>query len=93
MMRDYSYAYEWDRECCYPNSNVLINKLNIQDGQTLHTAEREITSLRLAAAKMQPIKGKLDMKHLQRIHAYIFGDIYPWAGKLRHVNIANKQGH
>ena len=29
MMRDYSYCYEWDQEYCYPNSNVLINKLNI----------------------------------------------------------------
>ena len=75
-MRDYSYAYRWDREYCYPESHVLINKLNIQDGDALHTAEREITSLRLAAAKMQPIKGKLDMKHLQKIHGYLFGDIY-----------------
>ena len=88
MMRDYSYSYQWDREYCYPESNVLINKLNIQDGDALHTAEREITSLRLAAAKMQPIKGKLDMKHLQKIHGYLFGDIYGWAGKLRHVDIA-----
>ena len=88
MMRDYSYSYQWDREYCYPESNVLINKLNIQDAATLHTAEREITSLRLAAAKMQPIKGKFDMKHLQKIHGYLLGDIYEWAGKLRHVDIA-----
>ena len=88
MMRDYSYSYQWDREYCYPESNVLINKLNIQDADTLHMAEREITSLRLAAAKMQPIKGKFDMKHLQKIHGYLFGDIYGWAGKLRHVDIA-----
>lgn len=88
MMRDYSYSYEWDQEYCYPNSNVLINKLNIQDADALHIAEREITSLRLAAAKMQPIKGKFDMRHLQKIHGYLFGDIYGWAGKLRHVNIA-----
>ena len=27
MRRDYSYSYEWDREYCYPNSNVLINKM------------------------------------------------------------------
>ena len=46
MMRDYSYSYQWDREYCYPDSNVLINKLNIQDVEALHTAEREITSLR-----------------------------------------------
>lgn len=88
MMRDYSYSYQWDREYCYPESNVLINKLNIQDADALHTAEREITSLRLAAAKMQPIKGKFDMKHLQKIHGYVFGDVYQWAGKLRHVDIA-----
>ena len=66
MNRDYSYSYRWDREYCYPESNVLINKLNIQDADALHIAEREITSLRLAAAKLQPIKGKLDMKHLQK---------------------------
>lgn len=88
MMRDYSYSYEWDTEYCYPESNVLINKLNIQDADSLHTAEREITSLRLAAAKAQPIRGRLDLKHLQKIHRYLFGDIYAWAGKLRHVNIA-----
>lgn len=28
------------------------------------------------------------MKHLQKIHRSVFGDIYPWAGKLRHVNIS-----
>lgn len=88
MMYDYSYSYEWDREYCYPDSNVLVNKLNIKNADALHTAEREITSLRLAAAKMQPIKGKFDMKHLQKIHGYLFGDIYGWAGKLRHVDIA-----
>ncbi len=65
MMRDYSYSYERDQEYCYPDSNVLINKLNILDENALHTAEREITSLRLAAAKVQPIKGKLNMQHLQ----------------------------
>ena len=88
MMRDYSYSYQWDREYCYPDSTVLINKLNIQDADALHTAEREITSLRLAAAKMQPVKGRFDLKHLQKIHGYVFGDIYEWAGKLRHVDIA-----
>lgn len=88
MSPDYSYSYEWDQEYCYPNSNVLINKLNIQDADSLRTAEREITSLRLAAAKVQPIKGKFDLQHLRKIHAYLFGDIYDWAGKLRHVNIA-----
>jgi len=88
MIYDYSYSHEWDREYCYPDSSVLINKLNIHDADALRVAEREITSLRLAAAKDQPVKGKFDLKHLQAIHAYVFGDMYAWAGKLRHVDFS-----
>ena len=88
MNRDYSYDYEWDSEYCYPESNVLINKLNIRNAEDLSVAEREITAIRLAVAKAEPIKGNFDLKHLQKIHKAIFGDVYSWAGKLRHVNIA-----
>ncbi|MBQ7801517.1 MAG: Fic family protein [Oscillospiraceae bacterium] len=88
MLRDYSYDYEWDVEYCYPDSNVLINKLNIREAEALAVAEREITSIRLAVAKLNPIKGSFELKHLQKIHKTVFGDIYDWAGKLRHVNIA-----
>lgn len=88
MLRDYSYDYEWDSEYCYPNSDVLINKLNIQNAKDLSVAEREITSVRLAVAKAHPIRGQFDLKHLQKIHKAIFGDVYYWAGELRHVNIS-----
>jgi len=88
MFRDYSYDYEWDVEYCYPNSNVLRNKLNITSAEALAEAEREITSLRIAVAKLKPLRGRFDLKHLQKIHKSVFGDIYPWAGKLRHVNIS-----
>lgn len=87
-MENYSYDYEWDVEYCYPNSNVLINKLNITNSKDLSVAEREITSVKLAYAKQNPIKGDFDLKHLQEIHKFLFEDIYIWAGKLRHVNIA-----
>ena len=88
MFSDYSYDYEWDREYCYPDSNVLRNKLNICSAEALARAEREITSVRLAVAKAQPIRGHFDLKHLQKLHRFVFGDIYSWAGKLRHVNIS-----
>lgn len=81
-------AHCWDRKYCYPNSNVLRNKLNIQDAESLTAAEREITSLKLAMAKAVPIQGRFDFAHLQRIHRYIFGDMYHWAGELRQVDIA-----
>ncbi len=88
MDQDYTYDYEWDSEYCYPATNVLINKLNIRNAEDLAIAEREITAIRLAVAKAEPIKGNFDLKHLQKIHKILFGDIYFWAGKLRRVNIA-----
>lgn len=84
----YNYEYEWDKEYCYQNSNVLINKLNIKTHDELVVAEREITSLKIAMAKSQPIEGDFDLEHLKRIHKFIFEDIYSWAGCLRHVNIS-----
>ena len=84
----YDYEYEWDREYCYPDSNVLINKLGIKDHDELVTAEREITSLKIAMAKADKIDGDFDFEHLKNIHKFIFEDIYTWAGETRHVNIS-----
>lgn len=77
-----------DKKYCYPNSNVLINKFDIQDSEKLEAIERQITSSREFELKKQPINGKFDLKHLQEIHKTIFGDIYSWAGNLRDVDIA-----
>ncbi|MNC24299.1 Adenosine monophosphate-protein transferase VbhT [compost metagenome] len=91
MGSNYDYSYEWDKRYCYPHSNVLINILGITDAQRLHVAEREITSLRLANAKINVISGHFDLSHLRKIHKYIFGDIYKWAGKIRQVNISQRE--
>jgi len=78
--RDYDcdYSYEWDHKYCYPHSNVLINKLRIRDAEKLRIAEIEITSLRIANAKLNLIRGDFDLLHLRTIHKYI----YEWAGEL-----------
>ena len=68
-MKNYSYDYEWDIEYCYPNSNVLKNKLNITNSDDLATAEREITSIKLAYAKQNVI----DIKdNIQRVRELMF---------------------
>lgn len=77
-----------DRIYCYPNSDVLINKLNIHDTDKLLEVERKLTMLRLMDLLEKPISGKFDLEHLRNIHKYIFQDIYPWAGKIRTVDIA-----
>ena len=88
MNSNYDHSTEWDHRYCYPHSNVLINKLGIEDAEKLRNAEREITSVRIANAKTNIIKGYFDLLHLRKIHRYIFGDIYEWAGQIRWVNIA-----
>lgn len=87
-MTRYEYEFERVNAYCYPDSYVLRNKLDICDAEKLDTAEREYTSARLAYIKDNPIKGRLNFKHLRAIHKYLFGDIYEWAGELRTVNIA-----
>lgn len=84
----YDYEYEWDKYYCYPNSNVLKNKLNITDSDELLKAERKITALKAAQATVNRIQGCFDFEHLKSIHRFLFCDIYEWAGKIRTVNIS-----
>lgn len=56
-----------DRIYCYPDSDVLMNKLNIHDAEKLQEAERKLTMLRLIDLLDRPVVGKFDFKHLQTI--------------------------
>ncbi len=70
---------------------TLPNKLNIANQVELSNAEEKISKQK---AKQLFVSG--DIKHmalgtfagLAQIHAYLFGDIYEFAGKMRDVNIA-----
>lgn len=87
-MSDYFYDYEYDTTYCYPQANVLKNKLNIKDADSLLEAERSITALRILELKQSYPDGELDFSYLKHLHFYIFQDIYGWAGKTRTVNIS-----
>ena len=87
-MSDYFYDYEYDTTYCYPEANVLKNKLNIKDADSLLEAERSITALRILELKQSFPDGKLDFSYFKHLHFYIFQDIYGWAGKIRTVNIS-----
>lgn len=73
---------------CYKGTNVLKNKLGITDNEELLNEERNLTNLREEELLRSQILGKFDLKHLQKIHHYLFQDIYDWAGKIRTVDIA-----
>ena len=73
---------------CYPDSSVLKNRLDIHDKEQLLAAEVRLAAIRLYQLQEQPVHGNFDLNHLCRIHGHIFQDLYPWAGKIRTVNIA-----
>lgn len=73
---------------CYPDSDVLKNKLNIRDRNELKQAEEEITSLKQYMLMESPIKGRFTKTQLMNIHRFLFEDIYPFAGHIRREQIS-----
>jgi cell filamentation protein len=73
---------------CYPNTDVLINKLNIKDNQLLSEAERKIVLTKSYELRKNSKIGDFDLNHFLEIHKFLFEDIYPFAGKFRNENIA-----
>ena len=73
---------------CYPDTNILKNKLNIKDFELLKKAEEEITAVKQLELLQNPIRGNFTKTHLLSIHKFIFEDIYPFAGKMRKEQIS-----
>jgi cell filamentation protein len=89
-MEKYDYNYEGSENYCYPETDILKNKLGIRDDNALTIAEREITSLKLLKLHNMPLMGKFDFEALCKIHKIIFEDIYEWAGQIRRGDFLSK---
>ena len=71
---------------CYPDTDVLINKLDIRDKAELKQAEEEFTAVKQMALLQEPIKGRFTKTHLFRIHRFLFEDVTP----LQDISARNK---
>ena len=71
---------------CYPHSTTLRNHLGIIDEGELISVERDLTLLATDAIQFSP--PPYDLAYLQSLHHQLFGDLYPWAGELRSIDIA-----
>jgi len=89
-MEKYDYTYEGSESYCYPETNVLKNKLGIRDDNAFTIAEREITSLKLLKFYNMPIISEFNLDTLCKIHKIIFEDIYEWAGQVRQGDFFSK---
>ncbi|WP_165311060.1 Fic/DOC family protein [Vibrio ziniensis] len=74
---------------CYPDTDVLVNLLNIHDAVELSEAEIEFTTERYRSyeSNIEELQ-QLNFPHLKYLHFYLFQDIYSWAGKTREVDIS-----
>ena len=72
----------------YPNTNILINKLNIRDRQQLIDVEAQL--LIAGILDISSITHEIDFQKyesLQMIHHFLFHELYSWAGEFRTINI------
>ncbi len=83
------YTKEWN-SYLYPNTDTLINKLEIKDHDELAEKDKEISFEKLVDLYINPIEGNFDAKHLKDIHRFLFSDLYEWAGEYRTVYMTKK---
>ena len=76
----------------YPGTDVLKNLRDIRDPEKLVRFEARSTARRILELEHVPTTGSFDTSHLKAVHAYIFQDVFAWAGQFRTVNIS-KGGH
>ena len=84
------YSIEASTDSCYPNTTVLINKLDIRNQEQLDTAEKQITLLRAIQLEKTIAFEGVDFDYYKNLHKQMFGDLYDWAGTVRSVNISKK---
>ena len=71
----------------YDDCDVLQNKLGIKNEKLLEEAEVDISCNAIYEITTLSLRGNYDFDHLCKFHAYIFKDIYEWAGQWRTVLI------
>lgn len=81
---------DWISKTLYSN-DVLKNKLHIHDAAELGKKENEL-SARNALFLLQKKPQIKDINDLKKIHQFLFGELYDWAGKYRPGNFS-KNGY
>ena len=72
----------------FPGTTILKNIPGIRTQIMLDRFEADRVAQRSLELIENPLSGFFDAVHLQRIHRYLFQDVYDWAGHFRTVDIA-----
>ena len=63
---------------------LSTNLLGATTLEELHQKEKIVTNAKMIALQNAPIVGQLDYTHLKKIHAFLFENVYSWAGQDRY---------
>lgn len=70
-----------------PATGILRNLVGARTQEELDQIEADLVEARTVDLPKQRVKKTADLTELRRIHRYLFGDVYDWAGQLRSVDI------
>ena len=74
----------------YNDCPVLRNLLNIRDEAELDKAEAELSRARMMLLYNDGFSDFSEAS-LSKIHRYLFGDVYDWAGEYRKINVIKRE--
>ena len=74
----------------YKGTDILKNKLNIQDEELLKEYETRIVAFKIATINSQKLPAGYTPERLKFIHKYLFEDIFDFAGEYRQENITKE---
>ena len=80
----------WLDPYLYDDVDVLINKLGIKDGKILDQLERDIVTYKIAVLRQAPFKIE-SVFDICKIHEFLFGAIFEWAGKFRKISMYKRE--
>jgi cell filamentation protein len=89
----YVEGYSADLDPYAQDNGVLKNNFGISDSASLNEVEADIAGLQLQKLLTQAAPTSFTAAHLSALHAQVFSQVYPWAGKLRQVDIAKGDTH
>lgn len=75
----------------YPGSDVLVNRFDEHDKNTLSLIEQDLTSHAILELRLNPVVGSFDALHFCEIHRRIFDEIYPFAGQYRTIPLYKEE--
>ena len=84
------YSLEGSQDSYYPDTTVLVNKLDISTQELLTEAESVlVTSCSVKLEKTMRFEN-VDFDYYKNLHRQMFSDLYEWAGTVRKINFSKK---